>query len=595
MILAAICRVCVFAHNDPPIPKFPLGDPRNCPIEKGVYRFEVLPGGGWDNLNNEDMGVVFEKNYSKCKLSDDGKFLLPDNVFLYPVKNSKVETFANLYDHWTNYSSLTAETINAQASVEFFGLDLGISGSYSSELRSVKEYQINENSFTTRVQIRHNLYKAKLKPDSTLDSAFKSRLLSIASHLQHNNTDYTKYLAQLLIRDFGTHYISNVNAGAILAKLDHLQKKCVEDFEGEKSNITAAASASFFASFLSFDGKFKYSDITEKKYADKYRSNTVFSTMFSIGGPLFRLNFSISQWEEQLPNELVAVDRAGDPLHFAITSGSLPELSELLVNNLRDTVQKAINEYFKRNTIIGCTKLDAPNFSFQANVDDGFQCINPTNNYTFGGLYQTCVCYSGCGEYSRPTEQIMCEDFYQTNPLTGNFNCPSGFDAVLVFQGFIPGTYTTFADCSKCSVNQEFDCCFKDYRPDQPYVWAGYSAYWCAASGTVPPNKGYLFGGLYSWSSVNPVTQTRSCPAKFYPLTFGAQMTVCVSDDYELGFQHSVPFGGFFSCQYGNPLAAGKLSYKRKKVRGGQEQLHERMIESIVNIFHFTIVRCSNK
>lgn len=245
MILAAICRVCVFAHNDPPIPKFPLGDPRNCPIEKGVYRFEVLPGGGWDNLNNEDMGVVFEKNYSKCKLSDDGKFLLPDNVFLYPVKNSKVETFANFYDHWTNYSSLTAETINAQASVEFFGLDLGISGSYSSEVRSVKEYQINENSFTTRVQIRHNLYKAKLKPDSTLDSAFKSRLLSIASHLQHNNTDYTKYLAQLLIRDFGTHYISNVNAGAILAKLDHLQKKCVEDFEGEKSNITAAASASF--------------------------------------------------------------------------------------------------------------------------------------------------------------------------------------------------------------------------------------------------------------------------------------------------------------------------------------------------------------
>ena len=569
LILAAVCCVCVFAQNDPLVPRFPLGDPRNCPREKGVYCFEVLPGGGWDNLNNQDMGVVFEKNYSKCKLSDDGKFLLPDNVFLYPVKNSKVEVFANIYHHWTNYSSLTAKTINAEASVELFKLHLGISGSYSSELQSVKEHQINDKSVTTRVQIRHNLYKAKIQPDSALNSAFKSRLLLIASHLQHNNSGYSTYLAQLLIRDFGTHYISTVNAGAILAKLDHLRKKYVEDFKGEKSNITRSASASFFASFLGFDGKLGQSDLTEKKDIDQFRSNTVFSSMFSIGGPPFRVNFSVSQWEEQLPDELVAVDRAGDPLHFAITSGSLPELTERMVNKLRSTVKKAIKDYYDQNTITGCMKLDSPNFNFQANAGDDSTCImnsSVTSNFTFGGIYQTCECEDCSAYVNTPNKDTVCKSLSQTNYLTGDFSCPTGFDAVLVFEGRIPWPYsetnpTPCGDCRKIgNIIISFLCCY--IYPDenqQVDAFAHYSTYWCASSGAVPSNKGYLFGGIYGNLSVNPVTQSHSCPAKFYPLTFGATMHVCVSDDYELGYKGSVPFGGFFSCQHGNPFAAGNL------------------------------------
>ena len=88
----------VFAENKSSS-NFPFGDPRSCSISNGVYQFEVLPGGGWDNLRNKHMGVVSLLNYSKCKTSDDGKYLLPDSVFLYPIKESKVHTFAELYDH----------------------------------------------------------------------------------------------------------------------------------------------------------------------------------------------------------------------------------------------------------------------------------------------------------------------------------------------------------------------------------------------------------------------------------------------------------------------------------------------------------------
>ena len=209
LFCAELESVSVFAGNDSALFPKAFGDPGSCPLTKGMYRFEVLPGGGWDNLRNLHMGAVSVMNYSKCKTSDDGKYLIPDNVFLYPVKKSKVETFAEFYDHWNNYSSTTSRSVNAEASAKFGGI-FSVSGSYSSEFESVKKHQVEDKSVTTRVQMRHFLYTAKLQPDSGLQPAFKTRLLEIASHLQHNNTAYANFLAQILIRDFGTHYITLV-------------------------------------------------------------------------------------------------------------------------------------------------------------------------------------------------------------------------------------------------------------------------------------------------------------------------------------------------------------------------------------------------
>ena len=521
----------IFAENKSSF-NYPVGDPRNCPLTRGVFRFEVLPGGGWDNLRNVHMGAVsVTNNYSKCKTSDDGKYLIPDDIFLYPVKKSKMEAFSELYDHWNNYSSTTTKSINAKVSGKFKSGP--ISGSFSAEFESVKKHQVEDKAVTTRVQMRHVLYTAKLQPDSALQPAFKSCLLEIASHLQHNNTAYANFLAQILVRDFGTHFITSVNAGAVLSKVDHLAKKFVADFTGDKSKITAAASASFFRAY---GGKASYSQTSDKQDLDQYTKNTVYSTMYTFGGPPFRVNFTINQWEDQLLDELVAVDRSGDPLHYAVTPGSLPEMSEELTFKLADVVENAIKQYYKHNTIKGCTKMDSPNFSFHANLDDG-SCESPTNNYTFGGVYQTC-------SFAGSPAGNPCGPLLQKNPLTADYKCSDEYEPVLVHQGRTP--QSCHRDCHSCWLF--FSCCNTNCG------YATYSTYWCVAKGKVPANTGYLFGGLYSKVLKNPVTQDHSCPLKFYALRFGATMQVCVSDDYELGFQNSVPFGGFFSCCAGNPL-----------------------------------------
>ena len=523
----------VFAENtesDNSFNSFPFGDPRSCPISKGVFRFEVLPGGGWDNLMNQHMSFVSLLNYSKCKTSDDGKYLLPDNVFLYPVKESKVHAFAELFDHWNNYSSTTSLSINIEAHAMFKSFSIG--GSFSSEFESVKKHQVEDKAVTTRVQMRHVLYIAKLQSDSAFQPEFKSRLLEIASHLQHNNTAYANFLAQMLVRDFGTHYITSVKAGAVLAKVDHLTRKFAGDVGEKKHKITATARLSFSQVFgVSFNA----TTSSDVKDLEQYTQNTVYSTVLTFGGPPFRVNVTINQWEDQLIDELVAVDRSGDPLHYAITPASLPELSEELIYKLSKMVKRAIKLYNEHNTIKGCTKMDSPNFSFQANLDDG-SCETPTNNYTFGGVYQTCQ-FIGFGN--------PCKALHQKNPLTSDYSCSEGYEAVLFYQGHF--SLDCHRHCEECWGS--FTCC------DTHCGFSTYSTYWCAAKGQVPANTGYLFGGLYSEVLKNPVTKDHSCPLKFYPLRFGATMHVCVSDDYELGYQQSVPFGGFFSCHAGNPLA----------------------------------------
>ena len=80
----------------------------------------------------------------------------------------------------------------------------------------------------------------------------------------------------------------------------------------------------------------------------------------------------------------------------------------------------------------------------------------------------------------------------------------------------------------------------------------------------MPSNSGYMFGGLYNSITVNPLTQARSCPNHFYPLKFGQDTSICVSDDYELGYALSIPFAGFESCSAGNPLATKSSSGELK-------------------------------
>lgn len=534
------------------------GDVRNCPTrsphnKQPLYRMGVLPGAGFDNLRNVDRGRVFEFNYSHCRVSEDGRYLLPDSVFLVPIKESRFESFAEYFDHWDNYSSMTASSINVEGGVTF----VPINGKFSREYRMVKSHQIHDDAKTTRVQMRYNLYKVMLHVDSPLHPTFKARLFDIASNLQNNNSEYAHYLAEILVRDYGTHYLTSMDAGAIFALVDHVSSTYVNNLKHDTTKIAASASANFFGRFsIGSD----YSRTTSREEEDSYLQQRTHSEVFAIGGPPYTSHLTVEEWELGVANNLVAIDRSGNPLHFAITPATLPEIPEITVRDVADAVYEAVATYYEVNSHQGCIDPGSPNFYFQANVNDE-SCDPPKTNFTFGGVYQTCHSTTRKNDFCFGNAFGMAHPLAQTNPLTGGYSCPSGYTAILLYEGKVKRPTAETVCRKKCKSCWLFARCCSTQCVNEVYVYeATYHTYWCAALDQVPANSGYLFGGVYTQTAANQVTGAMNCPVYYLPLRIGRDIKVCVSDDYELGFAHSVNFAGFESCEHGNPLAISRNS-----------------------------------
>lgn len=576
LILAAICNCicsvnCATSRNTREI-EYEVGNPRACEVTEDTNILEVLPGGGWDNLQNVAMGQVLAFEYKSCKTTEDGKYLLPDFAFVIPQKYSRVDLFSEMFEKWNTYTSATARSINLEASFPNV-----VSGSFSTDYQNNKEHQINEQSITTRVQVRHLMYTVKTQPDARLDPAFKNRLLHIAANLQNNNTEIAWYQTQLLVRDFGTHYSTSVDAGAALVQEDHIQSKFVKDSKLTSTEIKAAASGVLYSKLQFSVG---VQNTVSKGTIKEYQTNQTSSRIYTYGGPPFRADFTAADWQENLKDNLVSIDRNGDPLHFIVNSVTLPELPEPTVRRMATMVEQAIALYYKINTFPGCIDSKSLNFNSMANVADG-SCDIPSINFTLGGIYQTCKSYN-------MSAGNLCDDLDQKNPLTGDYSCPEGYHSVsLLKRAAAAKSYLKkkcYKVCRWCGFLFLGRCCRKVCVNKLYYSNAEYDTYWCAADPDTmnPPRSGLMFGGLYTDVSDNPLTGAQRCPNRFYPVPLGGHAQVCISDDYEMGFKSSVQFAGFFSCSAGNPLAIGQSTGASRKKRDSSVFEYETRVDSFM-------------
>lgn len=498
---------------------------------------EVLPGGGWDNLRNLDMGKVINLGYSLCKTTEDGSYIIPDEVFTIPRKQSNLDINSEIIESWKDYQSVTSASVN----LELF-LFSSINGKFSYDFQRTKTHQVKDRAVTTRVQVRNLVYTAKVDPGAVLDKGFKKQLLTIASHLENNQTRMADFLAEMLVLNYGTHTITSVDAGATLVQEDQIKATFLKDSWAKRSAVTASAGA-VFHSIVSV--KSEESLDVSSDFTKQYLENRTSSRVESIGGTPFYPGITLKTWQEGIRNELVALDRSGLPLYFFIKPSTLPELPSPTVKKLARHVEMAIRRYYTFNTYPGCTDATSPNFNFHANADDG-SCEGAMTNFTFGGVFQECAGLAG------PDTSTLCRRLEQRNPLTGAFSCPTSYTAVLLGMQEQEEGHSHLECRNKCTLG--IFC----HRECQDVFWLSrvqFSTYWCAASGMVAPSSGYLFGGLFSSHSVNPITSAQSCPVAYFPLKLFDELMVCVSQDYEGGGQYAVPFGGFFSCQAGNPLA----------------------------------------
>nr|XP_057927474.1 macrophage expressed 1, tandem duplicate 1 [Doryrhamphus excisus] len=533
-----------------------------------ITALEVLPGGGWDNLRNIDMGRVMNLSYFHCQTTEDGLYLIPDEVFVVPHKETGVETNSEIISSWQFQQSSTARGINAEAS--FFSM---LNGKYSSENQRVKIHQVQDSSNATRVQVRNHIYTIKAFPDFNLDSRFAQQAREIADAIENNQTRTADYLSEKMVLDYGTHVITSVDAGATLVQEDYLRSSYVSNGVSEASSVKALAGLNFYDK-IKFD--ISSQNTQQSSSLQAYQSNIQYSLIQSHGGASFYPGITLQKWQESTRNNLVAIDRLGLALHYFINENAFPDLPQPTVDKVAKSVGKAIERYYKVNTRPGCVDVGSQNFNFQANIDDD-SCEGPATNLTFGGIYQECI------PISRNTEPL-CDALAQKNPDTGAFSCQPPYSATLLRSEVRQQAYTVY-ECHdekyRCGVFH-LSHCHRQVCQDKTYVRSAHiNTFWCSVNGNAPENSGYLFGGVYNPSQVNPITNAKTCPSKFLPLKFLSDgQVICVSKDYELANKYSVPFGGFFSCQSSNPMSGqqrrcpSKFSQHLAAVSDGCEVLY---------------------
>ncbi|XP_028270551.1 macrophage expressed 1, tandem duplicate 1 [Parambassis ranga] len=507
-----------------------------------ITALEVLPGGGWDNLRNLDMGRVMNLSYFQCQTTEDGLYLIPDEVFVIPQKETGVETSSEIISSWLEEKSSTSQSINVD--VSFLTV---LNGKFSVENTRMKTHQVKESSTTTRVQVRNNIYTVKAYPDFTLDLRFAQQAKEIANAIENNQTRNADYLSEKMVLDYGTHVVTSVDAGATLVQEDYLSSSYVSDNLSQSSTIRNQAALNFFDK-LKFDISSQTSQ--QSSLLKTYQSNIQYSlTQSHGGGTPFYPGITLQKWQESTRNNLVAIDRSGFPLYSFINPNTFPDLPEPTVRKVALTLSQAIERYYMINTRPGCIDIDSKNFNFQANVDDN-SCEGPATNLSFGGVYQECTKLSSDAD-------PLCAALAQKNPDTGDFSCRPPYTKTLLRSEVRQQGYNSY-DCHE----ESYDCwllftCHRRVCQDTYHVRsARIDTYWCSVQKAAPENSGYLFGGIYSPSLLNPLTKAKSCPANFIPVKFLSDgQVICMSNDYETGTRYAVPFGGLFSCQSSNPLA----------------------------------------
>ncbi|TRZ02178.1 hypothetical protein DNTS_016296 [Danionella cerebrum] len=517
---------------------------RECHINSSLTVLEVLPGGGWDNLRNKDMGRVMNLNYSQCQTTEDGLYLIPDEVFTIPRKTSKVESNSETIMSWLEQKSSTSGSINADLSFTTV-----LNGKFSEENTRMKTHQVRGNSITTRVQVRNNLYTVNAYPDFTVDPRFSQQVTEIADAIENNQTRQASYLSEKIILEYGTHVITSVDAGASLMQEDYVKRSYVSDTQSEKATISASAGISFFNK-LNF--KFGSKETQETSDTITYQQNITYSLVESHGGALYYEGMTLEKWQESTQNNLVAIDRSGLPIHYFLNPTIFPGLPVPTLHKLASSVQKAAERYYNINTIPGCVETSSSNFNFQANVNDS-SCFGPVTNLTFGGIYQMCTPFGVDG-------MVICDELAQKNPATGNYSCSSSYTSTMLTTEKIEQSYSKYEChqvCNDCYIILE--CCHSECGDVYYIRQAQIDTYWCSANQIVPEYSGYLFGGIFGQFMQNPVTKSNDCPPNYFEERFLTKdMRICLSNDYEGGTISSVPFGGFFSCNSGNSLAGNQ-------------------------------------
>uniref|UniRef100_T1JN82 MACPF domain-containing protein n=1 Tax=Strigamia maritima TaxID=126957 RepID=T1JN82_STRMM len=511
---------------------------RKCP---DIPKLDVVPGLGWDALTNNYMSQTLKITYKECKVTTDGKYLIPDGTNAFIVKTKHQHLNAEIIDHWSNYTSVTARGFK-------YGIGLGweslisLNFYYSDDYQKLKSIQVKHGAFTVRTQLQNLLYTVHAEPYAALSDDLRAQFIKVMKYISRNHTDNAEYLLQMIVSNYGTHYTKSVDAGAIFVKEDFLKTSFLHNHMNEKQKILTSAKLSV----LNYIG---FSTENARKLDDtlvaEYENALIVESTRAIGGPHFDSTLSTDQWLARTAENVVAIDRSGDLITSFISPSKFPNAPLWLLKKMHVMLTKTIQNYYTFNSRLGCTKAKSPNFDYNANVDDG-SCEAVSHNHSFGGVYQTCHQPHDTGD--------ACNSFRVKNILTGSFSCPEHFETHQLYSQTKSYSYSKNYPWQQCSGWWVWKRCWHNDKWVRHYDNLYITTFQCMAD-TNPKilQTNYQFGGVYSSMVTNINTRKLECPKLFRPINiFGyGLLTVCIRNNIDTTNPNTLSFGGLTSCEMG--------------------------------------------
>ena len=508
-------------------------DTNNLYISKG----HNLLGSGFDPLLSEPRMPIIQLSYNKSNTNLDHNGLIPD----YTIQINTPRAREEFYAQELTWSKSTEDTqrfhMDAKASV------WKISGSFSYDNNWIHKSMSNKFHRVARITMAVRTATYVLELDRiNIDSHLVEMLQEIANAVRQNTTismGRAAWYADELIRMHGPMIIYKVDVGGHLQMLTTIDTNRWQDYNQHDLKVAAGV---HFKAIFNLDINVQNQHTSTASTA--YNASLVDTTVETIGGEPWKDGQSANDWQSTLIENPAPVRTYSMPLLDIITPKRAPQMSPVDIQYARRVISERIENYILQNTYYGCRDPSAADFNPSANIHDPSACLWD-RKFSFGGMFQT----------------SPCADYQIKNELTQDLSCPKGFTAYPVLEPYriTHNTVdtTSYRSCHSCWLVAT--CCKWKTRTDSHHSQCVVAPHVCMASINRSVTHGDAFGGMFTDTMPNPITEAKNCPDGFNMIKFATDwgnkhyFAACYAPFDTMASQNGVPFGGIFSTEHTNP------------------------------------------
>uniref|UniRef100_A0A914YVB0 Macrophage-expressed gene 1 protein n=1 Tax=Panagrolaimus superbus TaxID=310955 RepID=A0A914YVB0_9BILA len=293
-------------------------------------------GFGWDDLQSVRTKPVFFEDFKFCRAEPTGHYLLPDTVVVSPILKVNLDQMSNYFENFQHFKEEISNTFVASA---------GGGYAWFSASASFSKYDA------------FNLYQDSV---GLLAPGFIDRIEQIAYSLSKKYTYQAKYFAEMIVKDYGTHYISSANTGAKIEQKIFIESNYAFNGNSTLEGVRIAAAAKFGTFFkASFSINHSVSAVNQETLTNISKS----SFLETNGGP--DIDKILSGNATFNIDNIVPYSFDGDWLYEVVSKRNFPNITIDLLLSIQRLIKDATEMYFEKNTIHGCMNMNSPNFDFK--------------------------------------------------------------------------------------------------------------------------------------------------------------------------------------------------------------------------------------